>query len=42
MLARGTALREHFLAWLRYRADEARIATARPLFDGVVAMRPDE
>jgi len=40
--ARGYVLRDHFLGWFKFRLDAARISTARPLFDGIAPLAPDE
>jgi imidazolonepropionase-like amidohydrolase len=40
--AHGTILRDHVLGWLRYRLEAAGISTDRPLFAGIIAMRPDD
>jgi len=40
--ARGAVLHDHFLGVLRYRLEAARISTNRPLFAGVIAIRPDD
>jgi DNA-binding GntR family transcriptional regulator len=40
--ARGYVLREHFLGWLRFRMEAAHLSAARPLFDGIAPVAPDD
>ncbi|HSR97268.1 MAG TPA: amidohydrolase family protein, partial [Kofleriaceae bacterium] len=40
--AHGYPLREHFLGWLRFRLEAAGLPVARPLFEGIVPMSPDD
>ena len=40
--ARGYVLRDHFLGWLRFRLEAAHLPVARPLFEGIAPMSPDD
>lgn len=42
MRERDHILRAHFLGWLRFRLEAAGIPTARPLFEGVAPLAPDD